>query len=239
MAVKPRKPVLRTKGTGPTERRGGGKGNSGATKVDGNRDVRIFMSYSHQDAAAQARLDTHLAPWRRAGVTVWYDGNIDPGADLDTEIARKLREADIFVALFSPAYLASRYCWEVEYKRAMGRRARKLMRVVAVVVKPCAWKETRAAGFKLLPKDGLPPERWSSSDAAYLDAAQGIGTVIKAVRRELAGRPTPGPRTRGKSASGSKPDSKPSPGTGKPGKVTPKKPTTRPAARSRKAASKA
>lgn len=67
----------------------------------------------------------------------------------------------------------------------MGRRARKLMQVVAVVVKPCGWKQTSAAGFKLLPKDGAPPERWSSHDAAYVDAAKGIGDVIATVRREL------------------------------------------------------
>ncbi|RYF12249.1 MAG: toll/interleukin-1 receptor domain-containing protein [Oxalobacteraceae bacterium] len=157
--------------------------------LTGKPDIRIFMSYSHQDAAAQAKLNTHLAPWRRDGVTVWYDENIEPGAGLSTEIARELRRAHIFVALFSPAYLDSHYCWDIEYKRAMARRARKLVRVVAVVVKPCGWKQTRAAGFKLLPKDGIPPEGWSSSDAAYLNAAQGIGEVIKAVRRELTAKP--------------------------------------------------
>lgn len=110
------------------------------------------MSYSHHDAGAQAKLHTHLTPWRREGVTIWYDENIEPGAALSTEIGRELRRAHIFVALFSPAYFDSHYCWGIEYKRAMARRARKLVRVVAVVVKPCAWKQTRAAGFKLLPR---------------------------------------------------------------------------------------
>jgi hypothetical protein len=149
-------------------------------------EVRIFVSYSHRDTVAQQKLHTHLAPWRRDGVTVWYDENIEPGATLGPEISRELRRAHIFVALFSPSYLDSNYCWNIEYKRAMGRRARKLMRVVAVVVKPCGWKQTPAFGFKLLPKDGVPPERWSSHDAAYVDAAKGIGDVIAIVRRELA-----------------------------------------------------
>jgi hypothetical protein len=55
-----------------------------------------------------------------------------------------------------------------------------------VVVKPCGWKQTRAAGFKLLPEDGREPERWSSTDAAYVNIAEGIGAVIKTVRREMA-----------------------------------------------------
>lgn len=152
-------------------------------------EVRIFLSYSHQDAGARKKLYTHLAPWRRDRVIVYCDENIEPGAGLDADIARELRHAHIFVALFSPSYLDSNYCWNIEYKRAMSRRARKLMRVVAVVVKPCGWRQTRAARFKLLPKDGVPPERWSSTDAAFVDVAQGIGKVIKSVRRELAAKP--------------------------------------------------
>ncbi|WP_197976480.1 TIR domain-containing protein [Sphingomonas sp. CFBP 13720] len=149
-------------------------------------EIRIFVSYSHRDAAAQEKLQTHLAPWKRDDVTVWYDKNIEPGAQLDPAIARELRNAHIFVALFSPAYLDSNYCWKIEYKRAMNRRARNQLRVVGVVVKPCGWKQTRAAGFKLLPEDGREPERWSSYDAAYVNIAEGIGAVIKTVRRELA-----------------------------------------------------
>jgi hypothetical protein len=187
--------ALKTQGNGPTAKSiksGKQRGVVGKPKRSakgvGKPDVRIFVSYSHHDAGAQAKLNTHLAPWRRDGVTIWYDENIEPGAALSTEISRELRSAHIFVALFSPAYLDSNYCWDIEYKRAMARRARKLMRVVAVVVKPCGWKQTRAPNFKLLPKDGIPPEGWSSSDAAYLNAVQGIGEVIKAVRLELTAK---------------------------------------------------
>lgn len=122
-------------------------------------------------------------------MTVWHDKKVESGGELDVEIAREPRRAHIFVALFSPAYLDSNYCWNIEYKRAMGRRARKLMRVVAIVVRPCGWRQTRAARFKLLPKDGVPPERWSSSDAAFVNVAEGIGEVIKSVRRELSAQP--------------------------------------------------
>lgn len=204
-----------------------------AADLTGKPEVRIFVSYSHQDAAAHAKLHTHLAPWQRDGVTIWDDENIEPGAGLDIEIARKLRHAHIFVALFSPAYLASHYCWNIEYKRAMSRRARKLMRVVAVVVKPCAWKQTRAAGFKLLPRDGLPPERWSSSDAAFVNVAQGIDEVIRAVRRELAMKParparaTPTPKPKLKSGPKS-PDAKaPKPRRAGPSPTSPSKPRSR------------
>ena len=186
VGMQTRAPRTRTPKPSAAAKRSAAKKPKVTDRTPAKPEVRIFVSYSHQDAGAQQKLHTHLAPWRRDGVEVWYDENIEPGAALGTEIARELRRSHIFVALFSPAYLDSNYCWNIEYRRAMGRRARKLLRVVAVVVKPCGWKQTPAAGFKLLPKDGVPPERWSSHDAAFVDAARGIGEVIATVRRELA-----------------------------------------------------
>ena len=148
-------------------------------------EVRLFISYSHKDAAARDKLETHLAQLKRDQVSTWFDGDLDAGEALDPAIARQLRRAHVFIALFSPDYLASKYCWDIEYKRAMARRARGTMRVVAVLVRPCDWQNTRAAKFKLLPKDGRPASDWRPTDKAYLDAANGIREVVKAVRAEV------------------------------------------------------
>ncbi|WP_246685088.1 toll/interleukin-1 receptor domain-containing protein [Methylobacterium sp. WL69] len=151
-------------------------------------EVGIFVSYSHRDADARARLETHLAPLKRDGVTTWFDGDLNAGDKLDTEIARALRNAHVFVGLLSPDYLASNYCWKIEYRRAMNRRANGTMHVVAVVVRPCDWKSTSAAGFKLLPEDGREVTRWRSADDAYLNVAQGIRRVVATVRKELVSK---------------------------------------------------
>jgi hypothetical protein len=148
------------------------------------REVRIFVSYSHVDSAVRDKLEVHLAALKRDGVVTWYDGDMQAGDALDTEIARALRQSHLFVALLSPDYLASHYCWKLEYQRAMGRRARGTLRVVAVVVRPCDWKATTAAGFKLLPTDGKPISRWRSQDQALLDVTQGIRKVVQAIRKE-------------------------------------------------------
>lgn len=153
--------------------------------LSGKPGVKIFVSYSHLDAASMERLRTHLAALMRDDVSVWFDGDLDAGDELETGIARALREAQVFVALLSPDYLASNYCWNIEYRRAMNRRARGTMRVVAAVVRPCDWKSTRAAGFKLLPKDGRPVTRWRSADEAFLNIAEGIKGVVRSVRKEM------------------------------------------------------
>lgn len=153
--------------------------------VPSGRDVRIFVSYSHVDAVIRDKLETHLAALTRDGVSIWYDGNLQAGDALGTDIARALRQSDLFIALLSPDYIASHYCWKLEYQRAMNRRARGTLRVIAVVARPCDWKSTTAAGFKLLPADGKPISRWRSQDQALLDVIQGIRKVVQTIRREM------------------------------------------------------
>lgn len=160
------------------------------------REVRIFVSYSHVDSAVRDKLEVHLAALKRDGVVTWYDGDMQAGDALDTEIARALRQSHLFVALLSPDYLASHYCWKLEYQRGMGRRARGTLRVVAVVVRPCDWKATTAAGFKLLPTDGKPVSRWRSQDQALLDVTQGIRKVVQAIRKEASAQEALAPRAR-------------------------------------------
>jgi hypothetical protein len=87
----------------------------------GKPEVRIFVSYSHVDAAARTKLETHLAPLIKDGVRTWFDGRIDPGDALDASISRALRQAHILVALLSPEYISSRYC-QLGYDSAMARR---------------------------------------------------------------------------------------------------------------------
>ena len=149
-------------------------------------EVRIFVSYSHRDTDARARLETHLAPLKRENVTTWFDGDMNAGEKLDTGISKAMRDAHVFVGLLSPDYLASNYCWKIEYRRAMNRRARGTLQVVAVVLRLCDWKSTPAAGFKLLPEDGKEVTRWRSADDAFLNVAQGIRRVVATVRKSLS-----------------------------------------------------
>lgn len=183
-----RKAVPRPKAARPPARTTRPSGQPGRKEKS---EVRIFVSYSHMDADARRKLETHLAPLKGDNVSTWFDGDMNAGDKLDTAIARALRNAHVFVGLLSPDYLASHYCWKIEYRRAMNRRARGTMRVVAVVVRPCDWKSTPAAGFKLLPEDGREVTRWRSADAAYLNVAQDIRRVVAAVRREIAAASQP------------------------------------------------
>lgn len=180
-----------------------------ASKVKAKKaTVRIFVSYSHANAVQQAKLQIHLAQVKRDEVETWFDDHMAAGDKLSTEISRKLREADIFVALMSPEYLASRWC-QLEYNRAMGRRAKGSMRVVVVVVRPCAWKDTGASDLKALPRDGRTVIDWRSMDHAFADVAEGIKGAVREVRASMPAKAKATPAKPVRPAS-----------TGKPGKPT-------------------
>lgn len=146
--------------------------------------VRVFISYSHRDEAARGRLDVHMAQLKREGVSVFFDGDMIAGTELDPRIRRELRLADIFVALASPAYLHSRYCFEIEYGYALRKARRGKVHLVVTLVEECQWRHTRMARYKLLPKDGKPVSKWRPYGEAFEDIVNGLRGVVKAVRAE-------------------------------------------------------
>jgi len=119
--------------------------------------AKAFISYSHRDEKALARLHTHLATLRREGkITAWYDREILAGEDIDSAIGSNLAASEIFLALVSPDFLGSSYCYEQEMAKALERHAENTLRVVPVIIEPCDWKSTPLGKLKAVPKDGKP-----------------------------------------------------------------------------------
>ena len=65
--------------------------------------LKLFFSYAHEDRNVRDELDKHLDILEREGlVTVWWDGEITPGARWSEAIAHHLRSSDIIIFLVSP-----------------------------------------------------------------------------------------------------------------------------------------
>lgn len=147
--------------------------------------AKLFFSYSHKDEALRDELEIHLAMLKRQGlIESWHDREILAGDELDGEIDAQLEAADVIMLLVSLDFLASNYCYDREVRRAMDRHNEGSARVIAVVLRPCEWKETPFSKLLVTPADGRPVTKWPTLDDGFLD-------VITQIRAALPSDPRP------------------------------------------------
>src|SRR6266496_3739861 len=84
--------------------------------------IKIFYSYAHEDDELRKQLANHLSPLRSLRrITTWFDGDIQAGTEKEEEIAAQFNTADIILLLISADFIASKYRYDVEMKRALER----------------------------------------------------------------------------------------------------------------------
>lgn len=151
--------------------------------------MKAFISYSHRDEVLLQRLHAHLAMLRRdGGISEWYDREIKAGGAIDREISAQLDSYELFLALVSPDFLNSGYCYEKEMKRAIERHEAGELTIVPIVLEPCDWQSSPLKQFKAIPKDGKPISEWTNQNTAFLD-------VVTELRRLVTSDTAEGKRT--------------------------------------------
>jgi hypothetical protein len=153
-------------------------------KPDGTRiarPVRMFVSYSHENAAWSKR----LLPVLRVKANVdtlqpWHDTELKAGDRWDKEIRAELERMDIFLCLVSYQFLASGYIQSVELPRAKARHKNGEIEVVQVVLYPMDLEHDCEFLYQLSP---LPEWRkcWRDfeKDGDWNDALYPIGNGVK------------------------------------------------------------
>ena len=102
---------------------------------------KIFISYSHKDKSWEKRLKEQLDVLALEGhFSVWDDRQIEPGDDWFPEIERELDQADVAVMLISASFLTSTFIRTEEVPKLIQRREQEGMRLIPLVIKPCAWQ---------------------------------------------------------------------------------------------------
>jgi TIR domain len=148
--------------------------------------ISLFYSYSHRDEALRKKLETHLSLLKDQGVIQdWHDRRIQAGTEWDGVISENLERAKIILLLVSADFLASRYCRDIELKRAMQRHQAGTARVIPVILRPVDWHSASFGKLAALPKDGKPITSWRNRDEAFTDIARGIREVQREVARKV------------------------------------------------------
>src|SRR5437667_11777907 len=97
----------------------------------------IFISYAHRDRALREELETHLSNLRRQNViTSWYDGDISPGSEWESQIIAHLNSDQIILLLISADFIASDFCYSIEMVQAIARHDANQARVSHIILRP-------------------------------------------------------------------------------------------------------
>lgn len=141
--------------------------------------TRVFISYSHKDEELKNRLEVHLAPLKRSGaIDAWHDRRIVAGDEFTDEIDENLERADIVLLLISPDFLNSKYCYDIELRRAMERHDAGDARVIPIILHHCDWRNDPLRKLQALPTDGRPIVTWSDSNEAFLNVVNQIKVAL-------------------------------------------------------------
>lgn len=143
----------------------------------------IFISYSHKDEEWKDQVVMHLRVLEMEGMLdVWDDRRIEAGDDWHAEIDNAIRAASIAILIISANFLTSKFILDDEVPKLLERRIKEGVRVIPVIIKPCAWTQVKwLSQIQARPKDGNPlsagNEHQINADLAEL--ANEIGRIIK------------------------------------------------------------
>jgi tetratricopeptide (TPR) repeat protein len=117
----------------------------------------VFISYSFEDEAWKDRLVKHLNVLALGGlIEVWDDRRVAAGADWRTEIEAAMGRAQVAVLLISASFLGSKLIDE-QVLRLLERRRKGGLRVIPVLVEPCALESVgRLSALQCWPRDRRP-----------------------------------------------------------------------------------
>src|SRR5947209_18446812 len=142
--------------------------------------VKIFFCYAHEDEPLLNNLKRHLRPLQRQGlIDVWYDRDINAGAEWEQAIQEHLNTSQIILLLMSPDFMDSDYCYGIEMQRALERHDRGEAHVIPIILRPTMWKGAPFSKLQALPKDAVPVTIWQNQDEAFLNVVEGIHHVIE------------------------------------------------------------
>jgi hypothetical protein len=154
--------------------------------------AKLFFSYCHVDEPMRDRLEVHLSLLQQQGlIETWHDRRILPGDNIDAAIDANLADADIILLLISADFIASKYCYSIEMKKALERHKNGSARVIPVILDDCDWHSAPFGKLMAVPKDGKPVTTWPNQAQAWADAARQIRKAIEALGQPTAAKAIP------------------------------------------------
>ena len=139
----------------------------------------LVYCYASKDEQWREQLEMHLKPLQEQRlISPWHKEEIVPGSDQRGEIDARLRMASIILLLISSDFLNSDDC-QREMHIALAYHQHSKVRVIPVIMRPCAWDMTQLKHLQCLPRNGEPITKWTNQDEAFHHIAQEIRQIVQ------------------------------------------------------------
>lgn len=147
-----------------------------------SKPLHIFVSYSIEDQLYKEELVKHLMPLVRLNkANLWDQSSIDAGDEWQSEINSNLEKADIVLCLISSDFVASKFCYDKELKRALEADKAGSKKVIPIKIREVNWDRLPIAELQ-----GLPRQKWMrelGDSEAWTEVSKGIETVIDEIKK--------------------------------------------------------
>lgn len=141
-----------------------------------------FISYNHKDRKYLDELHIHLAYYERMGlVNFWDDTMILPGAQRREEVKKALTSAKVFILLISADFLASDFIANDVLPLVLAAAEQEEAIILSVILRPCAFKDTKLAQFQPVNAPSEPLSRMTSAkrEQVWLELAELVKDALK------------------------------------------------------------
>lgn len=147
------------------------EGTNSSPTVVSSGPKNFFLMYDNADRDQVAILKKHLSVMSQNGQISLSDMHDLPAGVLSEQIEAALKKADYVLAMITYNFMFS--------SRNLVQKARDEEKIIIPVLLNEAFMEgTYINELKKLPSTGLPVEKWSNRDSAYVDIVQQIHRLI-------------------------------------------------------------
>jgi internalin A len=142
--------------------------------------IKVFVSYAHKDKRYLKECRTALSPIEKLqNVEIWDDRSIDAGSEWREVIMQRLKESQIVLCLVSSDFIASHFCYEVEFKEALVEHNKGAKIIIPIKIREANWDNLPIATLQSL------PYKWMSvtnRDKDWTEVSKSIEKRIEGLR---------------------------------------------------------
>jgi Putative ATP-dependent DNA helicase recG C-terminal/SIR2-like domain len=142
------------------------------------RKTSIFSICALPDIQRLERWEIHLRPLEQAGLlSVWSVRHLQAGLHRNKLLHDQLDRADLIVLLLSADFFTDNECLAL-MESALARHQQGTVRVIPLLLRPLAFRETELATLTPLPSNGSPITQWPDPEAAFDDCVRELRRIL-------------------------------------------------------------